>query len=113
VDDEPIVLLCATEIIEEAGWVALEATNAAEALHMLAEHAQIDVLFTDINMPGEMDGLELAGCVHRSHPHVHLVVTSGKRHLGDWVLPDGGTFLPKPYDFDQLVGVIAGKLGRA
>ena len=113
VDDEPVVLLCAAEIITEAGWVALEATNSAEALNVLAQHPHTDVLFTDINMPGDMDGLQLAERVHRLHPHIELVITSGKRHLADSVLPDDGSFLPKPYSYEQLVGLIGEKLRAA
>jgi CheY-like chemotaxis protein len=113
VEDEPIVLLNASEIVEQAGWLPLEATNSAEALKVLADHPDVDVLFTDINMPGEMDGVELARHVHKILPQVHLVVTSGKRYLDDCVLPDTGTFLPKPYGYDELVGVIARKLASA
>jgi CheY-like chemotaxis protein len=113
VDDEPIVLLNASELIEQAGWISLEASNSAEALKVLGDHPDVDLLFTDINKPGEMDRLELASHVHRLLPHVHLVITSGKRYLADCELPDGGTFLPKPYGYDQLVGVISGKLGCA
>lgn len=111
VEDEPVVLLNASEIILQAGWRPLEASNSAEALKVLGDHPHIDVLFTDINMPGEMDGLQLAVHVHRLLPNVHLVVTSGKRYLEDSELPDSGTFLPKPYGYDQLVGLIAQKLG--
>ena len=111
VDDEPLVLLNASEMIQEAGWKALEATNSAEALSVLDAHPDVDVLFTDINMPGDMDGLELAACVHKMHPHIHLVITSGKRILADCVLPDNGTFLPKPYGLEQLVEMIDRKLG--
>ncbi len=113
VDDEPLVLMNAVEMIEDAGWSALEAANSAEALKVLGDHPQIDVLFTDINMPGDMDGLELAACVHKLRPHVHLVITSGKRILADCTLPDDGTFLPKPYGYDQVIGVIGSKLGPA
>jgi CheY-like chemotaxis protein len=56
VHDEALVLLNAVEMIEEAGWRALEAANSAEALEVLARHEDVDVLFTDINMPGQMDG---------------------------------------------------------
>ena len=113
VEDEPVVLLNASEMIEQAGWLPLEASNSTEALKVLDDHPHVDVLFTDINMPGEMDGLELAVHVQRLLPHVHLVITSGKRYLEDCVLPDSGTFLPKPYGYDQLVAVIAEKLGSA
>ena len=110
VEDESIVRLNAVEIIEQAGWTALEASNSAEALDVLAEGAPVDVLFTDINMPGEMSGLDLAEEVHRTHPHVELVVTSGKQALPDNVLPDDGTFLCKPYGVDDLVRVIEAKI---
>ncbi len=64
-------------------------------------------------MPGEMDGLELAEHVHQLRPQIHLVITSGKRALADCVLPDNGTFLRKPYGFEDLVEVIQRKLSEA
>ena len=111
VDDEPLVRINAAEIIEEAGWCALEAANSAEALRVLADNRDVDVLFTDINMPGDMDGLALAECVHQLHPKVELVITSGKRVIADSALPDEGTFLRKPYGYDELTQVIERKLG--
>lgn len=110
VDDEPLVLLSAAEMVEQAGWTALEATNSAEALAVLARCPSVDLLFTDINMPGEMNGLELAAWVHERHPNVHLVITSGKGFLPDYVMPESGTFVPKPYTCQQLLGIMAGKL---
>lgn len=110
VEDEWLVRLNAVEILQDAGWNALEAENSAEALRVLTDHPEVDVLFADINMPGEMDGLELASCVHQQHPHVELVITSGKRAIDDDALPDSGTFLPKPYGFNDLVSAIDQKL---
>lgn len=111
VEDEPLVRVNAAEMIEEAGWCALEAEDSAAALRVLAENRDIDILFTDINMPGDMDGLALAECVHRLHPKVELVVTSGKAVIADAALPDAGTFLRKPYGFEELTEVIERKLG--
>ena len=110
VDDEPLVLLNASEMVEQAGWIALEASNSAEAVDVLTRHPRVDLLFTDINMPGDMNGLQLAAWVHEHHPHVHLVITSGKGFLPDYVMPDSGTFVPKPYTYHQLLGVLGGKL---
>lgn len=110
VEDEPLVRVNATEIIEEAGWSALEAGNSAEALKVLGDHPDVDVMFTDVNMPGDMDGIALAECVHRLHPHVELVITSGKRVIAEEALPDAGTFLPKPYGFEDLTQAIEEKL---
>lgn len=111
VEDEAFVRLIAAEVLEDAGWTSIQAADAAEALSVLSTNANVDVLFTDINMRG-MDGLELARCVHRTHPHIGLVITSGKRTLSDIELPDRGTFLPKPYGSQQLVNVIASKIHR-
>jgi DNA-binding NtrC family response regulator len=110
VDDEPLVLLNASEIIQQAGWQSLKAENSAQALRVLEEQGPVDVLFTDINMPGEMNGLELAAQVHRLYPRIHLIITSGKQHLSDSELPDHGTFLPKPYGVEQLTRTIERKL---
>jgi CheY-like chemotaxis protein len=81
VEDEPLVRVNAAEMIEEAGWRALEAENSAEALRVLADHRDVAVLFTDINMPGDMDGLALADCVHKLHPQIELVVHPARRSL--------------------------------
>jgi DNA-binding NtrC family response regulator len=111
VEDEPLVRVNAAEMIEEAGWRALEAENSAEALRVLADHRDVAVLFTDINMPGDMDGLALADCVHKLHPQIELVVTSGKAVIADAALPDAGTFLRKPYGYEELTEAIERKLG--
>ena len=110
VEDESLVRFNAVEMIEQAGWNALEASNSAEALGVLEDVGPVDVLFTDINMPGEMDGLALATRVHRFHPRTELVITSGKQALSDQSLPDDGTFLCKPYGLDELVSIINSKL---
>lgn len=112
VEDEMLIRLNAVEMIADAGWNTLEASNSAEALLVLEEHSNVDVLFTDINMPGDMDGLELAQMVHKRRPNIGLVVTSGKRFLPDIILPDQGTFLPKPYTLNELVDVLRTKAQR-
>ena len=109
VEDQPLIRLVAVELIEDAGWNAIEAADAADALTALSAHPYVSVLFTDINMPG-MDGLELARRVHELYPGIELVITSGKRALADIDLPDDGTFLAKPYDPDRLISVISSKL---
>jgi two-component SAPR family response regulator len=57
----------------------------------------VKVVFTDVDMPGRMNGVQLAACVHELRPEVGIVVTSGERHIPDESLPDDGCFLPKPY----------------
>jgi two-component system, response regulator PdtaR len=113
VEDEPLVRLVAADIIEELGIIPYEAGDADEALFQLAAHPDIDVLFTDVDMPGGMDGIALAERVHQFRPEIGIIVTSGKMHVPEASLPDQGTFLPKPYRPEQLAGVVEQKLLRA
>lgn len=110
VEDETLTRIVAADAIADMGVMVWEAADASEAMELLDEHPRIGVLFTDVNMPGEMDGLELAHQVNSSHPDVELIVTSGARRLPDHCLPDEGTFLPKPYRSEDLVSLISEKL---
>jgi CheY-like chemotaxis protein len=110
VEDEPIVRIVAADALADAGIVAWEAGDADEALKTLEQHPHIRVLFTDINMPGPMNGLGLARQVSASNPEIALVITSGAVTLTDGELPDRGTFLPKPSPTQRLVSLTAEKL---
>ena len=110
VEDETLIRWNAVEMIFDAGWEAIEAANGEEALERLSAHPSVSVLFTDVNMPGSLDGVELARRVHRSHPHMHIVITSGRGAVPDKEIPDDGTFLPKPYGVDDLQRVVEDKL---
>lgn len=94
VDDELFVRMMAVDAIIDAGYQALEAGDADEALEILETHS-VDVVFTDIKMPGSIDGLALAGLVQQRWPHIHVIVTSGHMTLPD--LPCDTVFLQKPY----------------
>lgn len=110
VEDEPIVRMVAADALADRGIMAWEAGDAGEALQMLDQHPRIGLLFTDINMPGNMNGLGLAREVSVTRPDVELIVTSGAVTLSDQDLPDHGTFLPKPYPMHQLMNIIEEKL---
>jgi CheY-like chemotaxis protein len=103
VEDEPIVRFDAVDMLEDAGMEALEAANAAEALTILKFRPDVSVLFTDVNMAGNIDGLSLARTVAARWPHIKIVVTSGHVRLRDVDLPVISSFLPKPYMRDTLV----------
>jgi CheY-like chemotaxis protein len=106
-EDEPLLRTVAVGFLEEAGFVTLEAENAAAALDLFRSHAQgIDVLFTDIRMPGGMDGLELAHRVRQRWPWIAIIISSGNIFVTRDQLPEGACFLPKPYDMDQIIDVI-------
>ncbi len=106
VDDEAILRLIASDILEDSGFQVLEAEDATTALKVLAEHPNVRVLFTDINMPGALDGLDLARETHARWPAIKLVVTSGRPRPPANDIPDSGRFVAKPYSPDRLVGEI-------
>lgn len=98
VEDEPLVRLVGADVLEEAGFDVVEAADADEALAILETRPDVRVLFTDINMPGSLDGLELAHLVHERWPEVRLLVTSGRFQLRNEDIPDQGQFVAKPYE---------------
>jgi DNA-binding NtrC family response regulator len=110
VEDEPLVRIAAADALVDHGIVAREAGDASEALQALDEHPAIGVVFTDINMPGQPDGLGLAKQVSVERPDVEIIVTSGARQLSDEEVPDDGVFLAKPYSPERLVQVVEKKL---
>ncbi len=110
VEDEPMTRMVAADAISEVGVKVYEASDAGEALHILCEHPQVGLLFTDIELPGGMDGRALAEEVHCVRPDVELVVTSGTNDIADSDLPDHGTFLSKPYRTEHLQNVVRKKL---
>lgn len=110
VEDEPLVRMVAADALADRGIMAWEAADAGEALHVLEEHPDIGLVFTDVNMPGEMNGLGLAHEVNQRRPDISLIVTSGAVMVADEDLPDNGTFLPKPYPTDRLVSIVVRKL---
>ncbi|MEJ7776443.1 MAG: response regulator [Sphingomicrobium sp.] len=110
VEDEPMTRMVAVDAISEVGVKVYEASDAGEALQLLGEHPQVSLLFTDIELPGGMDGRALAEEVHSMRPDVELIVTSGTNHLSDSDLPDSGTFLSKPYQTERLQNIVKKKL---
>ena len=98
VEDELLVRMTAADTLEEAGFQVLEAADADIAMAVLeARSAEVQVLFTDVDMPGSMDGMELAEQVHARWPHVRLLISSGYAQPQPDEIPDHGRFVPKPY----------------
>lgn len=102
VEDEALIRIGTILMLETAGYVVCESDCASGGLAQLALHPDVQVLFTDINMPGEFDGMELARRVHALRPDIHLILTSGLMRPEDDELC-GGQFVPKPY-CDSLIG---------
>jgi CheY-like chemotaxis protein len=107
VDDEMFARLFAVQIFLDLGFTVLEAGSAEEGLDMLDRNDDVDLLFTDISMPGLMDGLELVRHVRAANPAIALLVTSGHVAPAADLLPDGTLFLAKPYTAHALMGAIA------
>jgi CheY-like chemotaxis protein len=107
VEDEHFLRMNAVEMIEAAGFVALEASNADEAIEILESRDDIRVVFTDVQMPGSMDGLKLAQAVRGRWPPIEIVATSGRVMLGENDLPERGRFVPKPYSAAQIAKTLS------
>ena len=103
VEDEPLLRMLAVEVVEQAGFIAIEAQDADEAVILLESRADITLLFTDINMPGSMDGLKLAYAVRDRWPPIKILVVSGQRQLLPAELPSNSCFFGKPYQTSSLV----------
>jgi CheY-like chemotaxis protein len=103
VEDDPLVRALAVEIVEEAGYVALEASDADEAVAILETRSDIALLFTDINMPGSIDGLKLAHAVRDRWPPIKIVMVSGKVALTADDMPSNSQFFAKPYQASRMI----------
>ncbi len=108
VEDEALLLFTIADELRDAGFIVYEASNADEAIRHLETHTRIDIMFTDIDMPGSMDGLRLSAAVRDRWPPVKIIVTSGKNRPASEALPAGGIFIPKPYAPDRLTSTING-----
>jgi CheY-like chemotaxis protein len=97
VEDETLIRMDATSSLESEGFIVFEAENAAEAIRCLELHDEIRLVFTDVNMPGTMDGLALAHYVRGRWPPVKIIVTSGYMKIRESDLPPGSLFVEKPY----------------
>jgi len=106
VEDEHLLRLNAAQMIEDAGYEVIEASNADEAIQILESRTDIRIVFTDINMPGSMDGIKLANAVRDRWPPIRLIVTSGKVALRPGDIPVDGRFLSKPYTSEQIVNIL-------
>jgi len=103
VEDETLVRLDIVSRLEDEGFIVLQAANADLAITILENHAEISILFTDIDMPGSMDGLKLSAAVRDRWPPVKIVVTSGHRRVEITDMPDGSVFHAKPYSHADVI----------
>lgn len=98
VEDDPLLRMMAADLVEQAGFDALEAADADEAVLILENRTDIRIVFTDIDMPGSMNGMLLAAAIRDRWPPIDIIITSGHVKAGEIVLPERSVFFAKPYD---------------
>ncbi len=108
VEDEPIIRMNAVALIEDAGYDVIEASNADEAILNLETRPDIRVVFSDIEMPGSMDGLKLLHAIRERWPPVVLILASGRVSPAAADMPADTVFLQKPYQEAKLLKILAG-----
>lgn len=111
VEDEVLIRMDMTGQLEDEGFVVFEASNADQAIDVLQTQPSIRLMFTDIDMPGSMDGLKLAAAVRDRWPPVKIIVTSGHRVVDIADLPDGSVFFSKPYRHAAMMTSVRELLG--
>ena len=103
VEDEPILRMMGVHLVEEAGFEAMEAGNADRAVEILESRSDVRIVFTDIDMPGSMDGMKLAAAVRNRWPPIEIILTSGYYDLKKSELPARSVFFRKPYNNDEII----------
>ena len=111
VEDEPLIRLGLASTIEDAGYEVVEAVSADDAIRRLEQTEGIELVLTDVDMPGSMDGIRLAHYVNRRWPPIRLVVISGKVGLTPGQLPAGARFMTKPYQEPALINMVETMMG--
>jgi CheY-like chemotaxis protein len=113
VEYEMLLRMRAVDMVEDAGYTPVEAADADEAVAILEARSDIALLFTDIQMPGSMDGLELAHYVHKRWPPIKIILVSGQLQLsGSDILPDS-RFFGKPLEANQMIAEMRDIIGHA
>jgi two-component sensor histidine kinase/CheY-like chemotaxis protein len=111
VEDEMMLRMRAVNIVEDAGFCPVEAINADEAIAILESRSDISLLFTDIQMPGSMDGLKLAHVVHDRWPSIKIILVSGKLNPSDAEKPTDSRFFGKPLSSEKMIAALKAMVG--
>jgi two-component sensor histidine kinase/CheY-like chemotaxis protein len=112
VEDEMMLRMRAVDIVEDAGFTPIEAVNADDALAILESRQDIEMLFTDIQMPGSIDGLKLAYAVHERWPKIKIILVSGQLTLTDADKPADSRFFGKPLDVKNMIAEMQDMMGK-
>ena len=113
VEDEMLLRMRAVDMVEDAGFTPLEAVDADEAVAILTSRSDIALLFTDIQMPGRMDGLMLAHAVHERWPRIKIILVSGQLTPASIDIPADSRFFGKPLEARQMIAEMQSMIGHA
>jgi CheY-like chemotaxis protein len=106
VEDEVLTSEYLEFVLQRAGYDSVPAASVEEAIAVLEHRDDIDLVVTDINLPGEMNGLQLASLVKRRWPAINIVVVTGYSAPKKDELPPGSLFVPKPYSAQRMIEVV-------
>jgi CheY-like chemotaxis protein len=106
VEDEPLLLLMAGDVVEDAGFEPVFARNADEAVSILERRSDIRIVFTDVDMPGSMNGIKLAAAIRGRWPPIRIIVVSGLANVDINDLPEQSRFFRKPYDSQHVMDAL-------
>jgi DNA-binding NtrC family response regulator len=113
VEDEMLLRMRAVDLVEDAGFTPVEAVDADEAVAILESRSDIAMLFTDIQMPGSIDGLKLAHAVHERWPPIKIILVSGQLTLANIDIPAHSRFFGKPLDAAEMIAEMRNMMGDA
>jgi CheY-like chemotaxis protein len=113
VEDEMLLRMRVVDMVEDAGYIPVEAVDADDALAILQSRSDIALLFTDIQMPGSMNGLELAYAVHARWPPIKIILASGQLQLSSRDIPPDSRFFGKPLKSGEMIAEMQDMLGHA
>jgi CheY-like chemotaxis protein len=113
VEDEMLLRIRTVDMVEDAGFTSLEAVDADEAVAILESRSDIALLFTDIQMPGSMDGLKLAHAVHERWPPIKIILVSGQLKLANIDIPADSRFFGKPLEASEMIVEMQNMIGHA
>jgi CheY-like chemotaxis protein len=113
VEDEMLLRMRVVDMVEDAGYISVEAVDADDAFTILQSRSDIALLFTDIQMPGSMNGLELAHTVHERWPPIKIILASGQLKLSSSDIPKDSRFFGKPLSPGEMIAEMRDMLGHA
>jgi CheY-like chemotaxis protein len=113
VEDEMLLRMRAVDMVEDAGFTSVEAVDADEAVAILESRSDIALMFTDIQMPGSMDGLKLAHTVHKRWPPIKIILVSGQLKPANADIPANSRFYGKPLEAKEMIAELQRMIGYA